>query len=226
MGGRRPVRTASRNRDLHDDRLGVVDGEGLDVDELVPLEPGEVVAGADLFADLAHLELVGDAPDHGALLGAVVDLDVGVLAGDAGDALGLEGQAAGGDVGDAACRSGRSPGEAGVADVLVLGDDGDAGGLDVVGLLAAHEHEHDVEVVDHHVHDDADIDGAEGHGADADDLDEAGRDLACPSSVAFCMARMTGLKRSMCPTMRQAPVFSARSLICGAVRHRRRGASR
>ena len=143
----------------------------------MPLEHGEIGAGADLLSDLGHLDLVGEAPDDHAVLVAVVDLDVGVLAGDAGDALGLEGEAAAGDVGDAVARR-SAPHQTGVADVFVLGDDGDAGGLDLVGFLASHEHEDDVEVVDHHVHDDADIDGAEGHGADAMNLDEAGRDLA------------------------------------------------
>src|ERR1043165_5448159 len=76
--------------DLHHDRLGIVDHQGLDVDQLVPVEAGQVGAAPQLLADLAHLELVGPAPDDGAGLGGVVDLDVAVLAGDAGDALGLE----------------------------------------------------------------------------------------------------------------------------------------
>ena len=41
---------------------------------------------------------------------------------------------------------------------------------------AADEVVHDVDVVDHHVKGDADVDGAEGHGADAVDLDEGGRE--------------------------------------------------
>jgi hypothetical protein len=73
---------------------------------------------------------LASAADHRAFLGGVVDLDVPVLAGDAGDALGLERQARGLHVGDAlaALGSGMFQLEPGVAEVLVLGDDGDAGG--------------------------------------------------------------------------------------------------
>src|SRR6185295_4690050 len=43
---------------LRDDRLGIIDFEILDVDQLAPLEIRQVLAAPDLVADLAHLDLV------------------------------------------------------------------------------------------------------------------------------------------------------------------------
>ena len=60
IGGRSPGPDGLEEAlDLHDDRLGVVDHQGLDVDQLVPLEVGQVRALAELLADLLHLDLVG-----------------------------------------------------------------------------------------------------------------------------------------------------------------------
>ena len=91
---------------------------------------------------------------------------------DAQPPLGLQGEPAGGDVGDAAVLES----EAGVADVLDVADDADAGGVDLRDP-ALGQAQDDVDVVDHHVQDDADVDAAEGQGADARDLHEPRPDV-------------------------------------------------
>ena len=70
--------------------------------------------------------------------------------------------------------------------------------------------EHDVEVVDHHVEDDVDVEAALGKPAQPVHLDEAGRrDDGSAAATA-------GLKRSVWPTASTAPNRSARASIASA----------
>ena len=90
-------------------------------------------------------------------LGGIVHLDVRVISRDPGDPLGLQGQAARGDVHHAAPDVRAIKDEARVADVLVLGHHRDTRRLDLIGLVPVHEHQDHVEIMDHHVHDNAHI---------------------------------------------------------------------
>ena len=82
---------------------------------------------------------------------------------------GLGRDAAGGEVGDAAVFEL----EANVGDIDLAGEDGKADGADLADW-AGDEGEDDVEVVDHEVEDDVDVEGARGEDAEAVALEEHG----------------------------------------------------
>ena len=67
----------------------------------------------------------------------------------------------------------------------------------ILATFALGQLQHDVDVVDHHVQHDADVDAAEGHGADACDLDESRLNLEarhCPDRgvESFDMTHLYG----------------------------------
>src|SRR5579859_1935259 len=154
--------------------LDVVDLEFFDVHDLAEVQIRQVgdLTGADFGGGFADRVDVPTAAGDQAVLLLVIERDVGVGAEEAHASLGLEGEARGGHV----CYAAVVEGEACIADVLHVADDADADGVDL-GDLRAGQSEDDVDVVNHHVEDDADIDAAESHRADADDFNESGFDF-------------------------------------------------
>ena len=94
----------------------------------------------------------GRRPHEQRLLVVVVEREVALPGEDAEAAHPLERDAARREVRDAA----RGEGDAGVRQVLVGPEDGHADGVDPLRVLA-HQVAHEVEVVDHEVHHDADV---------------------------------------------------------------------
>ena len=74
-----------------------------------------------------------------------------------------------------------------------------------------HQRQHDVEIVNHQVEDDVDVEAALGKRAEAMDLDEAriGR-------AAAARRRPPGLNRSVCPTASATPDLAAAAIISSA----------
>jgi hypothetical protein len=227
IGGLAPVRTASMKAEIS-----------------ATIGSASSTVRGSMLTSSCHLRLGEVAPVHGSVrgprasgsrwrgasddrarLGTVVDLDVGVLAGDAGDALGLEGEAAARDVGDADLPVGRLPGEAGVADVLVLGDDGDARGWISSGScppmsMRTTSRSWIIMSMTTPTSTERKVMGLTRWTSMKRGM------MGSPSGTAFCMARMTGLKRSMWPTMRTRAGGFGEVLERVAVRRRPRGAFR
>ncbi len=133
----------------------LLDGDDLVVDEALWVGDGGWVNGG-------WVGCVGPLAKDEGLAVAVVDRDVGVALDDAELSDSASGDAAGGEVGDAAALKGQP----GVRYVLVNRNGGHTNGVhrDDRG---GDQVKQDIEVVDHEVKDDADVERAEGEWADA-----------------------------------------------------------
>ena len=129
-----------------------------------PGAPGGGGAGGEGGGDGSGVDVDGEE-----LLAGEVEREVLVRLEEAELADLLGGDAAGGEVGDAA--GGEL--EADVGDVDLAGEDGQADGADLVDGGVG-EGEDDVEVVDHEVEDDVDVERARGEDAEAVGLEEHG----------------------------------------------------